>query len=277
MAFATAAALLVAAGAAPAQLLEEVRFVRAQPPAAAVPQAERLRFAPPRAERPPVLDGRLDEAVWEQPDAYLGAFRLGLSATPARHAREAWAAYDDEHLYLAVRLEREPGTELRVFTLEDDDSAVWEDDEVELFVDPFSSGSEYFQMIVNSAGVLYDAHHLVVQVPDPGGAGPGEMKLERVSDDAWSSGLRRAVSIEDKQWIVEMALPLASVGLAGAPAGHELGVNLTSADWDTEEYTCLSPTSDWHDPRQFGVLRLGEPHLAIDEIDLEGVGPGRNL
>jgi len=271
------AAALVAAAAAHAELLEEIRFVRAEAPEAPVPEADRLRFAPPRATAPPSLDGRLDEAVWQEPSAYLGAFRLGLSATPARHAREAWGAYDDDYLFFAVRLEREPGTELRVLTLEDDDSAVWEDDEVEVFVDPFSTGSEYFQMIVNSAGVLYDAGHVIVEVPDPGGAEPGDMKLERRSDDAWSSGVRRAVLVEEEQWTVEMALPLASVGLAGAPAGHELGINLTSADWDTEEYTCLSPTSNWHDPRQFGVMTLGEPRLAVDEIDLSGVGPGRNL
>lgn len=271
------AATVVSASAAQAQLLEEIRFVPAEAPEAAVPEADRLHFAPPRAEQPPALDGRLDEPVWQEPGAYLGAFRLGLSATPARHAREAWGAYDGDYLYVAVRLQREPDTELRVLTLEDDDSAVWEDDEVEVFVDPFSTGSEYFQMIVNSAGVLYDASHLMVEVPDPGGAGPGDMKLERRSDEAWSSGLRRAVFTEDERWTVEMALPLASLGLAGAPAGHELGVNLTSADWDTEEYTCLSPTSDWHDPRQFGALTLGEPRLAVDEIDLSGVGPGRNL
>ncbi len=270
-------ATLVATGTAHAELLEEIRFMRSEAPEAAVPEADRLHFTPPRVEQPPSLDGRLDEPVWQEPEAHLGTFRLGLSATPARHAREAWAAYDDDCLYLAVRLQREPGTELRVLTLEDDDSAVWEDDEVEVFVDPFSTGTEYFQMIVNSAGVLFDASHVIVEVPDPGGAGPGDMKLERRSDEAWSSGLRRAVLIEDEQWTVEMALPLASLGLAGAPAGHELGVNITSADWDTEEYTCLSPTSNWHDPRQFGVLRLGEPRLAVDKIDLVGVGPGRNL
>jgi len=268
-------ALAAAACAAHADLLEEIRFVQPEAPEVALPDVDRLRFAPPRAGQPPAIDGRLDEPVWERPGSYLGAFRLGLSATPARHSREAWAAYDDDYLYLAVRLQREPGTELRVLTLEPDDSAIWEDDEIEVFLDPFSTGTEYFQLIVNSAGVLYDARLQIVEVPDPAGA--GDTKLVRESDASWSSGLDRAVHIEDERWTIEMALPLLGLGLAGAPAGHTLGLNLTSADWDTEEYTCLSPVSNWHDPRQFGAMVLGEPRLAVTDLDLSGVGPGRNL
>jgi len=273
----TLALILAPACVAGAELLENVRFLNPQPPEAGLPEVDRLRFDPPRAEQPPTLDGRLDEAVWEEPGAYLGRFRLGLSATPARHTREAWAAWDDQYLYIGVRLQREPGTELRVLTHEPDVSAIWEDDEIEVFVDPFSTGTEYYHLIINSEGVVYDASMTIVEVADPRGASPGDTKLVRQSDLAWPSGVERAVHIEDRHWTVELALPMASIGLAGAPAGHRMGLNLTSADWDTEEYTCLSPTSNWHDPRQFGVLSLGEPRLGVPELDLSGVGPGRNL
>ncbi|MGC9319440.1 MAG: sugar-binding protein, partial [Armatimonadota bacterium] len=246
----------------------------ARPPVA---ESDRMHFAPPMADQPPELDGRLAEDLWEAGGAHLGSFRLGLSPAPARHAREAWAAYDQQALYVAVRLQREPGTELRVLTHEADEGAIWEDDEIEMFLDPFLTGTHYYQLILNSEGVLYDAQHRLVEVPDPGGSEPGATRMERRTDLSWSSGLQRAVAIEETHWTVEMALPLASVGLEGAPAGHQLGFNLTSADWDTEEYTTLSPVSDWHDPRQFGILALGDPRVRVRELDLSGVGHGRNL
>lgn len=260
-----------------AELLDAVRFSTPAPPEAPVAEANRLNFSLPRVEAAPTIDGRLDEAIWTNENAYLGEFRLGLTETWARHYRRAWAAYDTEHLYIGVRLQREPGTELRVATHDPDDSAIWEDDEVEIFLDPFSSGSSYHQMILNSEGVIYDATHHYVEVPDARAASPGATVLERVTDDAWDADLARAVHIDDEWWSIEMALPLRSVGLEGAPAGHRLGFNITSADWDTEEYTTLSPNDNWHDPLQFGVIILGEPAVNVTDVDLSGVGIGRNL
>ncbi len=259
-----------------AELLEAVRYSEPEAARSGVEGVERLRFELAEAAGMSI-DGRLDEAVWSDPAAHLGTFRLGLSAVPARHTREAWAAWDAEYLYFAVRLQREPGTELRVNTREDENSAIWEDDEIEVFLDPFNAGTEYFQLIINSEGFLFDAQHNYRLVPDPGGAGPGDMKLQRESDDTWASGLVREIAIEDDYWTAEMAVPLQSLGLTGAPAGHSLGFNITSADWDTEEYTCLSPTSDWHDPLQFGVLVLGQPRVAVSDLTLGNVGAGSNM
>lgn len=257
-------------------LLEDVRFSEPERKESALAEVERLRFVLPRAEPPPEIDGELTDPCWQQPAAHLGKFRLGLTALPARHTREAWAIYDDRFIYFGVRLQRKPGTELRVLTRENDNAAIWEDDELEVFLDPFNTGTEYLQFIVNSERFVCDAAHNYRVVPDPRGASPTDTRLERETDADWSSGLLREVSIHDEYWSAEMALPLTSIGLSGAPPGHLVGFNITSADWDTEEYTCLSPVSNWHDPKQFGVLALGQPRLAVTDMDLGTVGPGTN-
>ena len=258
-----------------AQVLDHVRYRRPADDARPGSIAQAVSHVAQRVETAPQLDGELDDACWRGPDAYLGSFRLGLSPTPARHAREAWAAYDDEHLYFAVKLEREPGSELRAICAEPDSVQLWKDDEFEIFLDPFGSGATYYQLIVNSAGVLYDAVHTYRIVPDPRGASPTDTRRERVTDLTWSAGVRLGRAVHRQDWTVELALPLESMGLAGAPAGHDVRLNITSADWDTGEYTCLSPVSDWHDPAQLGSLRLGRQLVQVERLDIGPVGLGR--
>jgi hypothetical protein len=269
-----AAALLSCA--ARAQLLEDVRFSTAAAAATAAVNTGVVTVDIPRVATPPTLDGELTEACWQDKQARLGPFRLGLASTLARHRREAWACYDEQNLYLGVRLQRKPGQPLRVFTQGNDDGKIWEDDEIEVFFDPFGTGTEYYQIILNSAGYLFDATHRYVTVLDPAGAQPTDTKQINEMDIAWASGLQRRVAVHEDYWSAEMALPLAAIGLAGAPTGHALRFNITSADWDTKEYTCLSPTSDWQDPAQFGTLVLGKPLVRVSDLDLGQVGLGSN-
>ena len=221
-----------------------------------------------------MIDGDLGDACWQEEKAHLGAFRLGLSPTPAAHSREAWACYDSENLYFTIKLQREPGVELRTLTKENDNAQIWEDDEVEIFLDPFGSGTTYYQLILNSLGFVYDAFHSLSVVPDPKGASPTDTMLKRSTDSGWSCRADRKIAIYDDHWTIELALPLDSVGLAGAPAGHQVRFNVTSADWDTGEYTCLTPVSSWHDPQQFGALTLGEKRVDVTSIDIGRVGLG---
>ena len=266
--------VLLMGGLAQGQVLEHVRFSEFEPPSGPATETQHLVRKLPRAEAPPTIDGELSDECWKAPGAYLGAFRLGLSPTPARHSREAWATYDEGHLYFGVRLQREPGTKLRAMIAEPDDPQIWEDDEAEVFLDPFGSGTTYYQLIINSLGNLYDAFHSLSIVPDPGGASPADTTLERATDAGWSAALERKVAIHEEYWSIEAGLPLTSVGLTGAPAGHGVRFNITSADWDTGEYTCLSPVSSWHDPLQFGALILGDPRVVVEALEMGQVGMG---
>ena len=274
-AFVLFAALAVADCGSP-PVLERVRYSSPAEARTAAAARHARRWSIPRAQQPPKIDGQLGDACWQAKGAKLGAFHIGLSPVPARHTREAWAAYDADKLYFGVKLQREPDKPLRVLTHDPDNGKIWEDDEVEFFFDPFGTGTDYYQLILNSEGVLYDAAYHLRVAPDPTGAGPLDTKLERDTDMAWSSNAERKVAIGEKYWVIEMAVPLKSIGLAGAPAGHAVRLNLTSADWDTGEYTCLSPTSDWHDPQQFGAVVLGQPRVAVESLDLGSVGFGDN-
>jgi hypothetical protein len=256
-------------------ILEDIQFI--QPPAAQSQQTNKVtEWQIPRTQTPPVIDGQLTEPCWSNKSAWLGSFRIGLSPVLAKHRREAWAAYDDKNLYIAVKLQREPEKALRAHTHEPDNAHIWKDDEVEVFVDAYGTGTDYYQLILNSEGFLFDAHHRWRTVPDPGGVGPLDTKQVRDTDLTWSSGLKRKISIQQDHWIIEMALPFKSVGLDSAPAGHRVRFNVTSADWETGEYTSLNRVSSWHDPLQFGGLALGQPRMEVSSLQLDNVGRGKN-
>ncbi|PIU63338.1 MAG: hypothetical protein COS85_16290 [Armatimonadetes bacterium CG07_land_8_20_14_0_80_59_28] len=272
---ASIASAILSAPYANASLLEDIRFLVGGDGTRLV-FVDRTRHKLTETAKPPIIDGRLDDDCWQVVSAGLGKFQLGLSPTLAQHSREAWASFDTENLYLAVRLQRKTGQELRALTRESDNPKIWEDDEVEIFLDPFGTGSAYYQIIVNSEGDVYDATHLLKVVPDPAGTGPADTKIVRDTDTSWSSNLIRKTGIYEDHWFVEMALPLNSIGLQGAPAGHEVRFNITSADWDTNEYTTLNPVSDWHDPVQFGGILLGSPLIIVEQFLLESVGAGMN-
>ncbi len=258
-----------------ASILEDIQFITpTQSQSKKNPQVPEWRI--PKTQTPPAIDGNLVEPCWKNKSARLGSFRIGLSTVLAKHRREAWAAYDEKNLYLAVKLQREPDSALRALTHVPDDAHIWKDDEVEVFVDAYGTGTEYYQLILNSEGVLFDAHHRLRTVRDPGGVGPLDTKQVRDTDLTWSSELKRKISIQQDYWIIEMALPFKSVGLHSAPAGHSVRFNVTSADWDTGEYTSLNRVSSWHDPLQFGGLVLGQPRIEPVSLQIDDVGKGKN-
>ena len=127
-----------------ADLLEAVVFSR--PPVVKSPTGGvRVHCTLPRTEAPPQLEGQLEDACWRLDKARLGQFHIGLSTVPAKHAREAWAVFDDANLYFAVKLQREPGKALRVLTRDADNGQIWKDDEL---------GAEWEIQVNSATGIV---------------------------------------------------------------------------------------------------------------------------
>ncbi|MBI2298483.1 MAG: carbohydrate-binding family 9-like protein [Armatimonadetes bacterium] len=80
------------------------------------------------------------------------------------------------------------------------DGKVWEDDCVELFLDPGCTGKRYWQVSVNSVGTVARL--------GPDGA-------------RWDAEVAAAARVEPerKRWVVELAVPLGELKLAPAAGG----------------------------------------------------------
>ncbi len=108
------------------------------------------RLTPTRLTGNVAIDGRLTEACWAAGEA-VGGFALSDGSGRPERETKVWAACDDESVYFAFRCEKKPGDALlKTFTQRDD--PVWNDDDVELFLNLAGDRRDYYQFIVNPLG-----------------------------------------------------------------------------------------------------------------------------
>jgi hypothetical protein len=211
----------------------------------------------PRLSRPPTLDGRRAEAVWEEAERLSALVRY--DGEEAERRTTAWAAHDEEALYLAVRC-AEPKMEAlraRVEPGEDEPETprVLKDDSLEVFVDVRPENPFYTQFIGTAGGAQWDGRFEDTPVEAGLGNRPGASW-----DGAWRLGAHTA----GDHWQVEIKIPWSTLDLEGAPTGRTIRFNLVR-NWrvQTPEQRIWqwSPTmaSNNHITSRFGKLHVRAP------------------
>ena len=195
----------------------------------------------PRAKTPIVLDGHLTDPAWLEQAVRTGAFleseRTSL-ATPYSEARFLWA---DGQLYVGLYASDE---DIRA-THEARDSPIWQDDSFRL---AFDDGARAYLFDVNPLGALADG----VRAPSNGNG---------AIDYTWNSNAHVTHELEgsvndpsnnDEEWVIEMAIPLASLGLKGI-RGERIGLWVARCDTPkAQPRSC----GDWGRTHGRGVLVL---------------------
>lgn len=225
-----------------------------QPPLAAVP-----RLAVHRAARSPRLDGVLDDPAWRLANS-TGALvdtRNGGAAAVQASARLLW---DAKYLYVGVEVN---DAWLRASDRKRD-AHLWEQDCVELMLDPDGDGENYFEIQVSPRGEVFDTRYDARRVPKPFG------HLD------WDSQVRAAVSTRgaiddleaDSGYTVEIAIPWQAFSLDRTPGrppaiGEQWRANLYVMDLGAKRQRAAawSPlgTGDFHVPSRFGILAFEGP------------------
>ncbi|HVY46271.1 MAG TPA: carbohydrate-binding family 9-like protein [Minicystis sp.] len=168
------------------------------------------------ADAPPKLDGELTEPAW-QSAARTGPF-LDPDGQQARPFSEVKATWDETNLYLGLYA-ADQDIEARVTR---HDEPVWTDDAFRIRLGPSGERAPRFAIDVSATGVTADARR----------RDDGSM------DASWESGVRLAVDKdgtvndprdEDEEWVVEAAMPFASLGLRPVP-GTRLLLEVTRCD-----------------------------------------------
>lgn len=190
-----------------------------------------------RVPAPPKVDGRIDDAEW-QGAAPVPAFRENAQGGPARAGTRARVGYDDTALYLAFDCDEPLMEQAAAQTLPNRDPALWNNECVELFVNPQANQVSYLHFIVDLLGQRRDALG-----SDAFGYNP-----------RWESAARR----QRDGWQVEMAIPFASLGVPAPQTGEAWYANLCRERKAEAELSAWQPTyGGFAAPGRFGLWVFG--------------------
>jgi hypothetical protein len=237
--------IMLAGEAEPKPLVASVRMenpLRA-PETSAVFPAERSGVIPQLAVAPRI-DGTINSTEWKDAGLFCGfntRSKFAASPTVVRAGRDATT------LFLAFRCALPSGTaELSKSTKRDLD--VWQDEAVEIFIDPNRSKKTYYQFIVNTLGTQQDSKG-----------------FQSSFNAAWDSKTR----VEKDFWEVEVAIPFSAVGGAPETPQTAWGINFCRNDRRSGEHSSWSHlVNTAHDPARFATMTFD----SLPKIDLQFCG-----
>ena len=192
------------------------------------------------------VDGRLTEFTWLAAKQ-VGPFQniRGGEALPT----QAQLAWDSRNLYIAfVAVDPKPWS--RMF---ERDAELWNEEVVEVFLDPDGDGRDYAELEVSPHNVVVD-----LLIPAPGAVPASEAARWDIA------GLKTAVGKQAPGWTVEMAIPWASLEESGVSEPPRPG-----AEWRVGLYRIERPENaepqllawaptqtNFHEPQRFGTVRF---------------------
>jgi hypothetical protein len=190
-----------------------------------------------------VVSARTEERWWAGLPA-LGLKRTVTGDTPAQ-GTTVKLAWDETELRVLFAVE---DTHVSA-TLTERDAPLYQEEVVEIFLDPVGDLESYFEIELNPLNAVLD---LVLRRNRSG----------YVKDFAWRcEGLRTAVCRTARGWCGELAIPFASLIAAAPNAGARWRVNFCRIDRPPgveRELSAWSPTgrANFHTPERFGFLEF---------------------
>ena len=195
-----------------------VTLVAARATSAQQPRRDSMAVAPAvavRAERPPTIDGKEDDAVWREAAAtsQFLEFQPNEGKAP-RFKTEFKVAYDDRNLYVFIRAyDPHPDSIMTALTRRD---VRGPSDQLKIMVDAYHDRQSGFEFAVNPVGVKRDY----------------AMYNDASEDESWDGVWDVATRIDSVGWTAEFHIPLSQLRYANKTS-HEFGFGV----WrDIERY-----------------------------------------
>ncbi|MEI6358140.1 MAG: carbohydrate-binding family 9-like protein, partial [Verrucomicrobiota bacterium] len=114
--------------------------------------SEVVRYTAHRVARPMVIDGKLDEPAWKFAPASSRYVDI-LTGAPAIHDTRAKIVWDDQNLYLGIRVE-EPSVRA---TFTQQNSPIYQENDIEVFI---AGPDAYYEFEVNALNTTYEVFFL---------------------------------------------------------------------------------------------------------------------
>ncbi len=188
----------------------------------------------PRVSSAPVIDSKLDDPMWDQ------AVRISLLYNnvggSAGQPTEAFLASDEQNIYIGFQCFEPHMDELKT-TVTEHDGPVFNDDSVEVFLQPRKDSGDYYHFALNTSGVKYEA---------------------LVYDLDFNPQWQAVMSREKGFWKAEMAIPWSELKISAPAMGTVWRANFCRNRVVTlpkPENACWSPTyGSFHTPIRFGRI-----------------------
>ncbi len=192
-----------------------------------------------RADSPPVIDGRLDDACWLGAEPSGDFFlRQGVGDLPSQKT-EVRVCYDASNLYVGFECFENRMDELSAAIAIRDAGDLTEDDCVVLSVDTFRDGRSCYVFALSALGTERDFH---------------SSECGRSTDVGWDAVWSSATSRGADRWCAELAIPFNAVRYE--PAENMVwGVDFRRFERPHSEFSSWSnPDGFVLDPSRYGVL-----------------------
>ena len=194
----------------------------AQSPAAA-PAGDRRLAEAARTAQPPVVDGVLNEAAWQQAQPLTEfvqrAPNPGAAATLPSEAR---ILYDDGAVYVGIRM-HDPSPDSMQAPLGRRDLAGISSEWAHVMLDSYNDKRTAFRFSVNPRGVQKDAFH----------------SNDTNEDLGWDAVWESAARVDSAGWTVEYRIPLSQLRYSGTEGEQTWGIQVT------REIARRSEVADW--------------------------------
>ncbi len=211
----------------------------------------------PFMKRPPVIDGIISEGEWET--FHVCRFTSQHGDLLQRRSGEFWIGCDRQKLYVAVRSDIHP-TAGAVLKHTDkvgskDEGGVIYDDSTELWVHnaPEGGAGDYYQIMVNSAGVIFDQSFDAI---------------EKIGRTYWRVQMDQAHKVEEGVWTAEFAIDLNSLNIAVPTKQLAMRVCRNyKLPWDQSRWAPL--VREFAAPATMPLVRFTDEALVVSEVGFQ--------
>jgi hypothetical protein len=214
-----------------------------------------------RATQSIAIDGKLDENDWIEAQPSSPFVQTMTGAVGAFVAR-ARVVYDERYLYLGYQV----ADDYLKSTFKKPDDHLWEQDAVELMVDPDGDAKNYFEIQVAPTGLVFDTRYDTPRMPQPFG------------EVAWSSAAIAKVVAHgkvnddkgDDGYTVELGIPWSAFAKGPSPASPpnagatwRMNFFVMDAIKDGQRAVGWSPplVGDFHTLERFGRVIFPQPAM----------------
>lgn len=159
----------------------------------------------PEAEKLDAIDGEFSiEELNKTATRIIGGVRL-KAVNIAPNSTTAWLKHKGHLFYIAVRAEYKGNLNVKALSRDDE---VWQDECVELYIQPDSTSPEYYQWAINPNGIIFDS---------------------KGHNPQWNGTIISAVKKYDNYWNIELLIDLSQFNVSNTKTTSVM-MNITRND-----------------------------------------------